>query len=137
MSDVPPMLSKVLFVDDDSSFLQMIADVFGDASRGTWEIQTATSAGAGLQHLRAAKVNLAVIDVYMPGMDGLQLLRVLNEEFPTLPKVLLTGMPDENTRTAALEGGAALFLEKPTSAAGYESVFGTLNELLQIGRAHV
>ena len=52
----------------------------------------------------AAVVGLAAgasIDVFMPGMDGLQLLRVLNVEFPSLPKVLLTGMPDGNTREQA------------------------------------
>jgi len=123
--------SRVLFVDDDPSFLQMIRDVFGNASQGAWDIQTATTGGGALQQLRSKRMDLAVIDVFMPVMDGLQLLRMLNEEFPSLPKVLLTGMPDGNTRAAALEGGAALFLEKPSSADGYESVFATLNELLR------
>ena len=131
MSDSTALQSKVLFVDDDVSFLQMIRDVFADASQGAWEIQTAASGGDALQRLRARKVDLVVLDVFMPGMDGLQLLRVLNQEYPSLPKVLLTGMPDGNTRAAALEGGAALFLEKPASAAGYQSVFATLNELLR------
>jgi CheY-like chemotaxis protein len=131
MSDSPVIPAKVLIVDDDLSFLQMLRDVFGSASGGAWEIQTATSGGEALQRLRARAMDLVVIDVFMPGMDGLQLLRVLNVEFPSLPKVLLTGMPDGNTREQALEGGAALFLEKPASAAGYASVFATLNELLR------
>jgi CheY-like chemotaxis protein len=131
MSDSTVIPAKVLFVDDDLSFLQMLRDVFGSASGGAWEMQTATSGGEALQRLRARAMDLVVIDVFMPGMDGLQLLRVLNVEFPSLPKVLLTGMPDGNTREQALEGGAALFLEKPASAAGYDSVFATLNELLR------
>jgi CheY-like chemotaxis protein len=131
MTDPADIQSKILFVDDDASFLQMIRDVFGGASDGAWEIHTATGGGDALQRLRSRRMDLAVIDVFMPVMDGLQLLRVLNEEFPSLPKVLLTGMPDGNTRAAALEGGAALFLEKPASAAGYQSVFATLNELLR------
>ena len=45
-------------------------------NRGAWDIQTATGGGDALQRLRAAKVDLVVIDVFMPGMDGLQLLRV-------------------------------------------------------------
>ncbi len=131
MPDSPAVKAKVLFVDDDLSFLQMIRDVLGDASGGAWDIQTATGGGDAMRRLRAARLDLAVIDVYMPVLDGLQLLRLLNEEFPSLPKVLLTGMPDANTRAAALEGGAALFLEKPTNAAGYASIFATLNELLR------
>ena len=131
MTDTPAIQAKVLFVDDDPSFLQMIRDVFGEASAGAWDIQTAADGGDALLRLRSAPANLAVIDVFMPVMDGLQLLRLMEAEFPALPKVLLTGMPDANTRAAALEGGAALFLEKPANAAGYASVFATLNELLR------
>jgi len=131
MPESAPTKAKVLFVDDDLSFLQMVRDVFGEASRGAWDIQTAASAGDALLRLRRARMDIAVIDVFMPVMDGLQLLRMMNEEFPSLPKVLLTGMPDGNTRAAALEGGAALFLEKPTNAAGYTSVYATLNELMR------
>jgi len=131
MPDSPAIKAKVLFVDDDMSFLQMVRDVFGEASGGAWDIQTATSGGDALLRLRRAKMDIAVIDVFMPVMDGLQLLRMLNEEFSSVPKVLLTGMPDGNTRAAALEGGAALFLEKPANAAGYASVFATLNELMR------
>ena len=131
MSDSPSITARVLFVDDDTSFLGMIRDLFGNASGGAWDIQTASGANEGFQILRRMKVDIAVIDVHMPGMDGLQMLRVLNEEFPSLPKVMLTGMPDDNTRAAALEGGAALFLEKPSGAASYESVFATIKELLR------
>lgn len=131
MPDSPAIKAKVLFVDDDLSFLQMVRDVFSESSGGEWDIQTAASGGDALLRLRRTKMDIAVIDVFMPVMDGLQLLRMLNEEFPSLPKVLLTGMPDGNTRAAALEGGAALFLEKPANAAGYTSVFATLNELLR------
>lgn len=131
MPDSPAIKAKVLFVDDDLSFLQMVRDVFGEASGGAWTIETAAGGGDALLRLRRAKMDIAVIDVFMPVMDGLQLLRMMNEEFPSLPKVLLTGMPDGNTRAAALEGGAALFLEKPANAAGYASVFATLNELMR------
>ena len=131
MPDSPAITTRVLFVDDDTSFLGMIRDLFGNASGGAWDIQTASGANEGFQILRRMKVDIAIIDVHMPGMDGLQMLRVLNEEFPSLPKVMLTGMPDDNTRAAALENGAALFLEKPSNAAGYESVFATIKELLR------
>ena len=131
MPDSPAIQARVLFVDDDLSFLQMVRDVFGTASGGEWDMQTATSGGDALQRLRGKAFDLVVMDVFMPGMDGLQLLRLLNVEFPSLPKVLLTGMPDANTREQALEGGAALFLEKPANAAGYDSVYATLNELLR------
>ena len=45
MPDSPAIKARILFVDNDLSFLQMIRDVFGEASGGAWDIQTATGGG--------------------------------------------------------------------------------------------
>ncbi len=121
--------AKILFVDDDQSFLDMISQAFGDFSQGAWEIQLALDAPRALEIVRRQPVDLAVLDLRMPGVDGLQLLGALNRDFPGLQKVFLTGQGDERSRLAGLESGAALFLEKPASYAGMESLFATLNEL--------
>lgn len=121
--------ARVLFVDDDESFLDLISQVFSGFSEGAWQIHLATSAAQSLDILRRQPVDLAVLDLRMPGVDGLQLLGTLNREFPGLQKVFLTGIADEYSRITGLEGGAALFLEKPASLAGMESIFATLNEL--------
>ena len=121
--------TRILFVDDDKSFLDLISHAFGDFSKGAWEIDAATNAAQALGILRQHPVDLAVLDLRMPGVDGMQLLGTLSRDFPGLQKVILTGQGDERSRLAGLESGAALFLEKPASFAGMESLFATLNEL--------
>ena len=131
MPEPTPTRTRVLFVDDDSGFLEMVNRVFGELSQGTWDIFLAGDAASALRLLKQQSVDLAVLDVCMPGVDGLQLLGTLNRDCPTLPKVLLTGGANSETRVAGLEGGAQLFLEKPTTPPGFQTVFATLNELVK------
>ena len=131
MPEPTPARTRVLFVDDDSGFLEMVNRVFGELSRGAWDIFLAGDAASALRLLKKQSVDLAVLDVCMPEVDGLQLLETLNRDCPTLPKVLLTGGPSGETRVAGLEGGAQLFLEKPTTPPGFQTVFATLNELVK------
>jgi len=58
-----------------------------------------------------------------------QFLRLLHRRFPNLQKVALTGFANESVRAACLDAGAELFLEKPRTGAGMESVIATLEEL--------
>ena len=131
MPEPTPAQTRVLFVDDDSGFLEMVNRVFGELCQGTWDIFLAGDAAGALRLLKKQSVDLAVLDVCMPGVDGLQLLETLNRDCPTLPKVLLTGGANSETRVAGLEGGAQLFLEKPTTPPGFQTVFATLNELVK------
>jgi CheY-like chemotaxis protein len=123
--------AKVLFVDDDGGFLQLVEQAFGHFGQGNWEIHLATDAARALAILKQHPVHLAVLDINMPEVSGLDLLKVLNRDYPALQKVFLTGLTDEQTRICGLEGGAELFLEKPANLAGLQSVFATLNELVR------
>jgi CheY-like chemotaxis protein len=127
----PTTPATVLFVDDDASFLETVQGALAPLTGDQWKILLATDAQQALSEIRAQPVHLAVLDVHMPGMGGLQLLQILKRDFAALPKVLFTSAPDAATRQAGLEAGAALFLEKPGSLAGMESLFATLNELVK------
>jgi CheY-like chemotaxis protein len=131
MSNPPTVSTRALFVDDDEAFLRLVEQAFGEIGQGTWEIHLAADTSRALQILRAQPIDLAVLDVYMPDLNGLQVLEILHRDFPRLLKVFLTSATDERMRVAGLEGGAELFLEKPSNLAGMESVFATLNELVK------
>jgi CheY-like chemotaxis protein len=123
---------KVLFVDDDKGFLETMRRLMGALSHGNWEVFTAETTAQAFAALQDICPQLVVIDVQMPVMDGLQLLTLLNRRHPNLPKVILTGYPaTEAYRAACLGKGAELFLEKPKTSAGHESLFATLNELIK------
>jgi DNA-binding response OmpR family regulator len=121
--------AKLLFVDDDRTFLDFLHQTFVEFSRNQWEMKCVTDAAQALEFLRHEKVDLATLDLQMPNVDGLQLLRMLKREFPTLQMAFLTGQGDGQSRRIGLEEGAALFLEKPASLAGMENLFATINEL--------
>jgi CheY-like chemotaxis protein len=107
----------------------MVQEVFGQLGKENWEIYQATDAQGALGTLHEKPVDLVVLDLLMPGISGMDLLKSIERDFPYLQKVFLTGGADEKARISGLEGGADLFLEKPANLAGLESVFATLNQL--------
>lgn len=125
----PGTKRRILFVDDDPQFLQMIDRVMRLWSKDNLEIVTAQSASAAMAILQDQSLDLVVMDVCMPVVDGLQFLAILNRRHPGLQKVVLTGYATDAYRTACLSNGAELFLEKPRTSEGMESVFATLDEL--------
>jgi len=101
-------------------------------SEGAWDILVAPDAAHGLALIHQQKIDLLVIDVRMPVMDGLQFLALLHRNYPSLLKVALTGNATESYRAACLSNGAELFLEKPTRPEGWKGLYTTLKELVRL-----
>jgi len=131
-STTAPSLRRVLFVDDEVAFLETVRELMSVLSEGRWEILTASSASQAFGILQAQPVDLAIIDMQMGVMDGIQMLSLLNRGYPNVQKVVLTGFVTEKHRTACLSNGAELYLEKPTNPAGWQSLYGVLNELVKL-----
>jgi CheY-like chemotaxis protein len=129
MPDEAPSLKKVLFIDDNVQFLEMIERLMGNWSQGEWQIFTALNAGKALLLLQEHTMDLAVIDVQMPVVDGIQFLALLHRKYPNIQKITLSAYADEASRTACLNHGAELFLEKPRNPGDLEIIFSTLREL--------
>ena len=126
----PAKQLQILFVDDDSVFLDTLRDLFKTWSKNTWRITTASSADQALEILKTGQFDLIVVDVNMPVLDGIQFLRILDRRFPDLKKAAITGLASEEKRSACLANGAELFIEKPRSAEGLKSIFVMLEELV-------
>ncbi len=122
---------RVLFVDDSMAFLEMITDVFSAQPDINWEILTATSPDKALAILQQKLVDLAVLDIGMPLLDGIQLLGLIHQRYPNIKKVVLTGESDDRHRSACLAAGAELFLLKPADADGWKLIFNLLSSLLR------
>ena len=120
---------QFLFVDDDAEFLAGIRDFFGALSKGTWNIHLAQNHAQAFAELQKQKMDLIVVDIGMPVVDGVQFLRLLNRTHPGQQVVMLTALGTEERRKECLEIGALLFLEKPTAPGGYESIFAALDAL--------
>jgi DNA-binding NarL/FixJ family response regulator len=120
---------KFLFVDDDAGFLSGLRQLFSEMSKGTWDIFTAENHSQALALLRQQSMDVVVLDLDMPVMDGLQFLQLLSRTYPGQQVVMLTGHSSEEKRRACLDSGAALFLEKLIAPQGFAAVFEALDLL--------
>ena len=120
---------RFLFVDDDESFLEIMRELFVELSRGTWEIFTARNHAEMLAQLQRQRMDLVVLDVGMPIMDGVQLLRLIARTHPGQQVVMLTGNITEETRKTCLDNGAVLFLQKPASRDDFAAIHSALDAL--------
>jgi CheY-like chemotaxis protein len=131
ITDAPPQVRpvasrRVLLVDDDIDFTQVLKDHLVKKRDPSWIVFTAKNYSEGLECLKANPVDLVVLDIQMPVMDGLQLLTLLKRRHPALPVVVLSGMVTVENRDYALKHGAALILEKMELATGFESIYPAL-----------
>ena len=120
---------KILFVDDELGLLDFVRQLMGHFAGPAWEILTAPDVSKALGILQEHKVDLLVLDIHMPVVDGLQFLNLLHRKFPNVLKVVLTGDASEQHRATCLSNGAELFMEKPRDEGGWRSVYATLHEL--------
>jgi len=101
---------KVLLVDDDPSNLESIARYL---RRSGIEVLTAENGRSGLRRLESEVFDVAVIDLKMPEMDGLELLEKLRQADEQLPVVLMTAYGTVDAAVTAMKRGAFDFIQKP------------------------
>jgi CheY-like chemotaxis protein len=99
-------------------------------SNDGWEIHCAPTADRALAILQQTPVDLAVLDIGMPMLDGLQLLGIISRRYPATKLAVMTGRASETKRADSLASGAELFIEKPVSPDGIKVVFNMLNDLV-------
>lgn len=131
MSGQSKSQKRVLFVDDSEQFLEIVR-LNAEATCKNWEVFTAESAAKALAILQQQDIDFAVLDIKMPEIDGLQLLKLLHRRFPGLGKAMMTSLNSKETRAECLSNGAELVFEKPLSGGGLESIFTTINHLLSL-----
>jgi two-component system, OmpR family, response regulator len=101
---------RLLLVDDEQEFLEPTAARF---ARRQLTCRTANSGGEALSFLKEESYSCAVVDVMMPGMNGLELLRRMRRDYPEVAVILLTGHASVELGVQGLELGAFEYLMKP------------------------
>jgi two-component system, OmpR family, response regulator MprA len=104
------MADRILIVDDDPPVLRMLVRTL--AAEG-YETVAAPDGGAGLAAAERSVPDLVVLDVAMPGLDGLQVCRRLRDKGVGVPVLLLTARDTVEDRVAGLDAGADDYLVKP------------------------
>ncbi|HOW90030.1 MAG TPA: response regulator [Elusimicrobiales bacterium] len=103
------MKHKILIVDDEESVRRMLAQAFS----GTYEVLTSSAGGDALRLIELERPALVFLDIRMPGVSGLDVLRTLKEKGSPAVVWMLTGEEDLGTVTLAMELGAAGYMTKP------------------------
>jgi CheY-like chemotaxis protein len=130
MLEEPSKRYQLLFVDDDPLFLTTLTGLLKQMSYSHWGFRTASNHSQALEHLKAQAVDVVVLDIEMPVMDGIEFLRLLGRSYPNLRVVMLSARLDETARKNSMDLGAALYLEKPTTPEGFKAIFAALDLLL-------
>jgi FixJ family two-component response regulator len=106
----PPAAPIVFVVDDDISVRESLELLIRSAG---WQPELFESAEHFLQRPRLRTPSCLVLDVEMPGLDGLELQRRIAAERPEMPIIFVTGHGDVPMTVKAMKGGAVEFLTKP------------------------
>ncbi|MEU6140197.1 response regulator transcription factor [Streptomyces sp. NPDC047081] len=103
--------ARVLVVDDDPTVAEVVA---GYLDRAGYAVDRAADGPAALTRAAAHRPDLVVLDLMLPGMDGLEVCRRMRESGP-VPVIMLTARGDEDDRILGLEVGADDYVTKPFS----------------------
>jgi len=103
--------AKILVVDDEPSILNLVTSYL---EKEGYEVYTATDGPAGLKAARAYKPDLIVLDIMLPGMDGIELLSNLRRDSDVYV-IMLTAKTEETDKIVGLSVGADDYVTKPFS----------------------
>lgn len=103
-------MSKILLVDDDVQLAQLVSDSLELAK---FVVDYASDGTDGYDRLRLYQYELAILDVNLPGMSGVEICRQYRERGGMIPILMLTGRTAISERTEGLDSGADDYLTKP------------------------
>jgi DNA-binding response OmpR family regulator len=103
---------RVLVVDDDPTVSDVVRRYL---EQDGCEVRLAADGADGLAAIAAQRPDLVVLDLMMPGIDGLEVCRRLRRQLPDLPVIMLTALGEEADRVLGLEVGADDYVTKPFS----------------------
>lgn len=102
--------THLLVVDDESSICEILGQFL---RKKAYTVSTVNNVNEALEIIKKTAVDLIVSDIKMPGLSGVDLLKYVKENYPTIPVLLTTGFPTLDTAIEALKLGAYDYLTKP------------------------
>jgi len=107
------MTPRILVVDDDQDHAESVADIL---SLGNYQVEIALSGEAAIQRFRETDFDVTLMDVRLPGIDGVQTFFEFRKLKPSAQVIMMTGFSVEKLISDALDGGAVGVLHKPFAA---------------------
>jgi DNA-binding response OmpR family regulator len=101
---------KLLLVDDEAAYVQILQKRL---TKRDFDVTTALSGTQGIQALREQEFDVAVLDLKMEDMDGIEVLKIFKRMSPNLSVIMLTGHGSEQAAREGIQFGAFDYLTKP------------------------
>lgn len=118
--------SKILIVDDDENIRNTMKAILEDEG---YLVDTAESGGEAVQKTQKTNYNIALLDIRLPDMEGVELLKLIKEGVPRTRKIMVTGYPSMQNAIAALNKNADAYLIKPVDI---ENLLSAVKNQLQL-----
>jgi two-component system nitrogen regulation response regulator NtrX len=122
------MFPSILIVDDEPSILQSLSGLLTDEG---FEIYTADNGYEALKIIDAEIPDMVLLDIWMPGIDGIETLKEIKKTNPALPVIIITGHGNVETAVKATKLGAFDLIEKPLNI---DKVIVAINNALNFRR---
>ncbi|MGQ9744988.1 MAG: sigma-54-dependent transcriptional regulator [Dissulfurimicrobium sp.] len=120
------MLKKnILIVDDEQTIREAVRGILEDEG---FDVKTASDGESALENIADEPPDLVLLDIWMPGIDGLQVLKKIKQDWPLLPVIMISGHGNIETAVKATKLGAYDFIEKPLS---YEQLILTVQNAIK------
>ena len=129
MVDPPPAPAQILVVDDDRAIRESLDRLLGMEGH---RVVAVSDGAAALDAMKGRSVDLLVLDLMMPTIDGITLCRLLRSEGNRVPILMLTARTETSDRVAGLDAGADDYLPKPFDP---EELLARVRALLRRSRA--
>jgi DNA-binding NarL/FixJ family response regulator len=114
-------MRSILLVEDHPAFASVLARLLGKT--GDLEVtRVARTSEIALQHLSEQEFDLAVVDVFLPGMSGITLVGLIHDQYPALPCMMLSGHMLDYYVQLALKAGARGYVLKDNTAGILEGI---------------
>ncbi|MFA7566052.1 MAG: sigma-54 dependent transcriptional regulator [Alkalispirochaeta sp.] len=127
-------MKTVLVVDDEAGIRETLGDILEDEG---YTVQTAGDGLVALGILERELIDCILLDVWLPGKGGLEILETVRSDYPTVPVVIISGHGTIDMAVKAVKQGAYDFLEKPLSLERVTTVVRNAIEVQQLRRENV
>jgi len=117
--------ARILIVDDDENIRKVLTTIFEEEGYDVESVETAKKA---IERTKRKFYNLALIDIRLPDMEGIELLTRMRDATPRMRKIIITGYPTLQNAIEAVNRGADAYILKPFDM---EKVLATIREQLK------
>ncbi len=118
--------ARILVIDDDESITNTMKAILEDEG---YIVDLAATGREAIKRTEETAYNVALIDIRLPDMEGVELLKLMKDAVPRTRKIMMTGYPSMQNAVAALNKNADIYLIKPVDI---EKLLSTVKEQLQL-----